>query len=64
MRFLRLPDVQSKVGLGKTEIYARIKSGEFPVPVKIGTASRWVEDELDAWMTRVVEQSRKGATAP
>jgi prophage regulatory protein len=59
MRFLKLPDVQAKIGLKKTEIYARIKAGEFPAPIKLGTASRWVEDELDAWMTRVVEQSRR-----
>lgn len=58
MRFLRLPDVETKVGLKKSEIYRRIKVSDFPAPVKLGGAARWSEDELDDWMRKVVVTAR------
>lgn len=61
-RFLRLPDVEAKVGLKKSVIYVRIKAGAFPAPVKLGAASRWLESDLDGWMQSVVEQ-QKGTVA-
>jgi len=44
VRFLRLPAVKDISGLGKTTLYARIKAGEFPAPVKLGgRAVGWIE---------------------
>ena len=43
-RLLRLPDVEARTGLKKSAIYAGIKSGTFPVPVKLGPrAAAWME---------------------
>jgi prophage regulatory protein len=34
-RLLRLPEVESMVGLRKSSIYDAMKRGEFPAPVKL-----------------------------
>lgn len=53
-RLLRLPDVMSIVGWGKTMIYRKVRAGEFPQPYKPGgTSSRWSEQEVRAWLNRV-----------
>ena len=50
MRLLRLADVEDLVKLRRAAIYKRIKSGHFPRPVKLGRASRWIDDEVIAFM--------------
>lgn len=47
---LRLPEVLRRVGLKKSALYALIATEDFPAPKKIGTASRWREAEVDAWI--------------
>ena len=42
-RAITLAEVKARTGLGKTKIYAMIKSGDFPAPGKFGRASRWSE---------------------
>jgi prophage regulatory protein len=64
MKIMRLPEVKAMVGLGTTAIYALIKKGEFPKPVKIGRASRWVEQEIQEWiMERVRARSNDSVGA-
>ena len=59
VRFIRLPELMQIVGLGKTTIYARIKMGEFPRPVKIGgRAVGWVESEIIQWASDRIARSR------
>lgn len=50
---LRLPAVMSKVGLKKAAIYAKASTGQFPKPVKMGGASGWRADEIDAWIAKI-----------
>jgi len=53
-RFLRLPEVQARVGLGKTKIYALIAEGSFPRPYPLTRrAVRWSEREVGAWMDTI-----------
>jgi len=47
---LRLGEVERRVSLRKTAIYAAIAAGTFPAPTKFGTASRWVEAEIQQWI--------------
>ena len=47
---LPLETVMARVHLGRTKIYALIADGEFPSPTKIGSASRWSERQIDAWI--------------
>lgn len=50
-RFLRLPEVLDKTGMGRTYIYEKMAVGEFPKVVKLGEkTSVWLESEIDAWM--------------
>lgn len=53
-RFLKLPEVCRRVGLGKTMIYAMVKDGRFPKPYKLSPfTSRWSEREIVAWIADV-----------
>jgi prophage regulatory protein len=61
---LRLPAVKARVGLSRSSIYARIAAGSFPAPIQLGEGARargWVAEEIDSWLTRQVERSRKSA---
>lgn len=49
-RLIRLPELQCRIGIGKTKIYAMIKSGDFPEPVKIGKASLWSSEKVTEWI--------------
>ena len=53
-RILRTPEVVRITGLSKTTIWRRVKSGDFPAPVKLGSlATRsvgWREDEVKNWI--------------
>ena len=58
-RFLRLPEVKRVTGYGRTAIYDKIKSGEFPAPYPLSATGRavawdsvsierWIESRIDA----------------
>ena len=50
-RILRMTDLPDKVGLGRTNIYQRIRTGEFPRPVDLGGGRvGWKESDLDQWI--------------
>lgn len=49
-RLISLVDVMERVALGRTSIYQLIKTHEFPAPVKIQRASRWVDIEISDWI--------------
>lgn len=47
---LKLPTVQALTGLGKTSIYARIRTGEFK-PVRLGKrCTRFRAADIQAWL--------------
>ena len=50
--FLRLPEVERRVGFKRATIYRLIAAGEFIKPVKLGVVSAWPEHEVDAWLTQ------------
>ena len=47
---IRLSDVETVAGLRRSHVYKLIADGEFPRPIKIGTASRWSVQEIQAWV--------------
>ena len=50
-RFLRLIDVQQRVGLGRSTIYRWMDQGKFPKSHSVGGyAARWLESDIDDWM--------------
>lgn len=61
-RWLRLGEVQSSVGLGRSSIYAKIQHGSFPKPIKIGPrVSVWPESAIESWKRQQLEASNGGA---
>ena len=50
-RLIRLPEVQHRVGLGRSTIYRWMAEGRFPKPVQLGGyAVAWAEDEVEEWI--------------
>jgi prophage regulatory protein len=59
---LRLPAVKTSTGLSRSTIYLRVSQGTFPRPVSLGgRAVGWVEAEVQEWLQRQIEASRKAA---
>jgi prophage regulatory protein len=54
-RLLRISDVKSQVGLGKSKIYALIAEGRFPRPYRLSPkAARWSEREIAEWIAQAL----------
>ena len=50
-RLIRLPEVKSRVGLGRSTIYRLMDLGRFPKARKLGLrAIAWSEIEIDEWI--------------
>ena len=48
---LRLPEVEAVVGMKKSKIYALLRQGQFPAPVRLGPRSvRWKSTDVEAWI--------------
>lgn len=61
-RLLRLPEVQNTVGLRRSEIYRRVRSGTFPAPIRLGkNAVAWLQSDCEAWVAARVAESRGSA---
>ena len=59
-RILRLPEVMARTGLSRSTIYLRVSQAMFPKPVNLGgRAVGWVEAEIQEWLQRQIETSRK-----
>ena len=57
IRFLRMAEVEVKVGLKKRTIQYMVKDGAFPKPVRLNERSiGFVESEVTAWMLARMEQ--------
>ena len=57
---LRLPAVKACTGLSRSTIYLRISEGNFPKPVSLGgRAVGWIETEIQDWLEKQIEASRK-----
>ena len=59
-RFIRLSEVMSRTGYGRTSIYRKMEDGSFPKSLKLGgppkdpnefdsRAIAWIEEEVDQW---------------
>ena len=50
-QLLRRPDVEKRVGLGRSMIYKLMRTGDFPEPVRISARSvAWRESDVSAWI--------------
>jgi predicted DNA-binding transcriptional regulator AlpA len=63
-RVFRLKDLPQFVGLRRTQIAEKIRTGQFPAPIKLsddGRAVAWRESDLVAWQEQRATASRRGA---
>jgi len=50
-RLIRLPEVQHRVGLGRSTIYRWMAEGKFPKPVQLGGYTvAWADADIDEWI--------------
>ena len=50
-KLVRLPVVEDRTGLGKSSIYAGVRAGTFPTPVRLSArAVAWRECDIDQWI--------------
>jgi prophage regulatory protein len=55
-RLLKLPSVLDRVAISKSEIYAKIKNGDFPAPIKLSSRSvAWSEKSIDEWIASLIQ---------
>jgi prophage regulatory protein len=55
-RLIRLAEVATMLGIGRSTIYKYVTEGTFPAPVKVGERSvRWKLADVLAWRARVSE---------
>jgi len=60
LKILRLPEVISKTGLSRSNIYQKEATGQFPRHIGLGPrCSGWLEHEIDAWIAERMAESRK-----
>ena len=58
-RLIRLPEVITRCGIGRTTIYEMIGRFEFPAPVKIGArTSAWPQHEVERWIEDRIAKRR------
>lgn len=62
LSLIRLPEVMKRTGLARPTIYRAASRGQFPKPVKFGSATSWVAQEIDSWI-RVRMAERTGGPA-
>lgn len=62
-RFLRRDAVETLTGLSRSAIYAAMRAGTFPEPVRIGkSAVAWRACEIEEWQSaRIAATNRRTA---
>lgn len=61
MRIMRLHEVMSVTGLGRSSVYKYMAHGTFPKPVLLGEkAVGWVSTEIEDWVkARITERDQR-----
>ncbi|MDM2738956.1 AlpA family transcriptional regulator [Citrobacter sp. Cu096] len=58
-RFLRLRQVEDKIGFGKSWIYRQIQLQQFPPSIRLNSRHvAWLESEVDAWIHQGIRLTR------
>lgn len=62
-RLINLKEVSHKTSVGKSWIYAEMREGRFPKPIKLAERCvRWLEREVDDWID--ARSAERQATNP
>lgn len=60
VEFLRLEEVLKKFKISQAKLYRLVKTHEFPPPIKIGTANRWLTSDLEEYLATQISEARNG----
>lgn len=56
---LRRRQVEARVGLRRSTLYAKIAEGTFPSPIRLGAkAVGWLAADIDGWIAQRIAESR------
>ena len=59
IKILRRPQVETRTGLSRSTIYAKIYANDFPKSIRLGRrAVGWLESEIDDWVMAQIRRSR------
>lgn len=60
-KIIRRKEVEQRIGLACSTIYAMMAESKFPLPVKIGCrAVGWVEEDINNWLrNKITQQSEQ-----
>jgi prophage regulatory protein len=61
MQLLDINEVMARTKKRRTKIYADIRTGNFPKPIKDGASSRWVDTEVDQYLQSLIALRDKAA---
>ena len=49
---MTLAEILDRLRCSRSSVYAWMTHQQFPEPVKLGSTSRWLRTEVDAWIQR------------
>ena len=53
-KLLKRPEVEAVTHLSRASIYSKIKAGNFPLPVRLGSNSvAWHAEDIDRWIAEL-----------
>lgn len=60
LSLIRRKDVETRTGLSRSTIYARIAAGTFPSPIDLGggRAVAWLVSDIEDWIKQRIFESR------
>lgn len=57
---IKIHQVIARTGKSRSQIYAQVRQGTFPAPIKLSErSSAWVAAEVDEWIAARIAASRK-----
>jgi prophage regulatory protein len=60
-KLIRRRGVEAVTGLSRSALYAKVASGAFPKPIKLGCRSvAWISGEVDDWIRTRIKEGRGG----
>lgn len=61
-QFYRLPHLKQRLGVSGSSIWAWVKAGKFPKPIKLSeNCTAWNSADVEAWAQARIADSRKSA---
>jgi prophage regulatory protein len=60
-KFYRLPQLMAQLGVSRSSIWAWVKSGKFPKPVKLSeNTTAWRASDVEDWAQSKIDASESG----